>query len=364
MHVDWLALTDFRNYQEVELSFPPEGLTLLTGANGQGKTNLLEAIGYAASLRSFRGAQPAALVRGGCSSAVIRARGARAARELLIEAEINLEGRNRTQLNRQPVRRTADLADGFVTTAFSPDDLQLVKGGPASRRTFLDELLEDWDKRYGATRSDLDRVLRQRNALLRQSGGRSTPEVLSTLDVWDERMIVLGERLARGRDQLLEHLQPLADGAYRALSRDLGAVGAVEVGVRAEWREDPFEGLADALASARKADLARGVTTMGPHRDEVALQLHGLPARTHASQGEQRTLALALKLAGHQLLQATIGVPPILLLDDVFSELDEDRSQLLLENLPGGQAFVTTTERAPWMPSPGLALDVRHGVVR
>ncbi len=353
MRVEHLWLTDVRGYAAAEL-VPAPGLTAVVGPNGSGKTNLIEAVGWLATLTSFRGAPTAAMVRSGCERGVIRARIDQSGREVLVEAELRPAGRDRVQVNRQPLKRARDLLGVLRVTVFSPDDLELVKGGPGGRRRLLDELLVALHPRAAAVQADVERVLRQRTALLRQAGGRATPDVAATLDVWDAKLAERGEELGRQRAELATRLEPLVARAYGELA------GAGTVGLRYEpaWRAT---GLAAALAAARTDDLRRGVCTVGPHRDDVELAVAGMPARTHASQGEQRSLALALRLAGHGLVQDTTGHPPVLLLDDVFSELDEGRSAALLAHLPPGQAILTTAGALPAGTRPDKVVRVRAG---
>lgn len=356
MQLRRLWLTDFRGYRDADVSFDP-GLTAVLGPNGQGKTNLLEAIGYLATLTSFRGAPNDALIRAGAERAIVRAEAVREGRELLLEAEIVANGRNRTQLNRQPLRRARDLLGALRVTVFSPDDLSLVKGSPGDRRTYLDETLVSLHPRYDQMRSDLDRVLRHRGALLKQSGGRLSPEIELTLDVFDAKLVAAGEALAVARRDLVGQLAPLLGDAYDQVAQESAEVHAT---YDPPWMA---EGLAAALAASRKDDLRRGVSTVGPHRDELDLVIAGLPSRTHASQGEQRSLALALRLAAHQVVTEQTETPPVLLLDDVFSELDPERSDALLRSLPEGQTVLSTAGGLPPGAVPGAVLQVRDGSV-
>jgi DNA replication and repair protein RecF len=354
VHLRRLWLTDFRSYREADVAFDP-GMTAVVGPNGQGKTNLLEAIAYLATLSSFRGAPTDALVRAGAERAVVRAEAEREGRELLLEAEIVAGGRNRAQLNKQPLRRARDLLGALRVTVFSPDDLALVKGSPGDRRGYLDETLVAQHPRYDQLRSDLDRVLRQRGALLKQVGGRLDASAELTLDVFDAKLVTAGEALARARLELVEAIGPVLADAYDQVARRAAEVRA---------RYDPpwlAEGLAPALAAARRDDLRRGVTTVGPHRDELELSIGGLPARTHASQGEQRSLALALRLAAHRVVAEASGSSPVLLLDDVFSELDPDRSAALLRSLPPGQTVLSTAAGLPPGAEPGAVISVHEG---
>jgi DNA replication and repair protein RecF len=358
VRVRGLWLGDFRNFAAAELA-PAPGLSALVGANGQGKTNLLEALAYLATLSSFRGAPGEALVRAGAEHAVVRAeidpeQPGRTS-SILVEAELRPSGRDRVLVNRQPLRRASDLAGTVRVSVFSPDDLALVKGGPARRRALVDGLLAATSPRLAAVQADLERVLRQRGTLLRQAGGRLGDDIAVTLDVWDAKLSELGEALGRARAELVDQLQPLVGKIY-----DQVAESAAEVALEylAPWRAG---GLAGALSAARADDVRRGVSTVGPHRDDVGIGVAGLPARTHASQGEQRSLALALRLAGHQVVEEASGSAPVLLLDDVFSELDARRAGALLAHLPRAQALLTTTGPVPAGVTPELVVRVEGG---
>jgi DNA replication and repair protein RecF len=348
MYVSSLWLTDFRCYDEAELTFSP-GVTVISGANAQGKTTLLEAVAWASRGKSFRGVPDAALVRDGRERAILRVEVTDGERRQLLEAELRAQGRNRVQLNRQPVTRTRDLLGLMQVSVFAPDDLQLVKGGPAVRRDYLDELLTMTAPRYEATRADFERVLKQRNALLR--GGMRGPDASSTLDVFDVQLARAGSELVRGRLRLLQRLVPAVERAYAELA---GTATTVDAEYECAWSDVPLTPVDDieailrlALESRRRAEIDRGTTLAGPHRDEWRLRLGGLESRTHASQGEQRTLALALRLGGHQLCAELTGTTPVLLLDDVFSELDERRSAALTAHLTVGQTLITTAGHVP-----------------
>jgi DNA replication and repair protein RecF len=367
-----LWLTDFRNYTAAHLDLAP-GLTALVGANGEGKTNLLEALGWLATLGSFRGAPTEALVRRGAPFAVVRAEAEREGRDLLIEAQLQPTGRNRVLVNRQPLRRARDLLGSLRVTVFTPDDLAVVKDGPGERRRMLDDALVSLHPRHDALRAEVDKVLRQRNALLRQAGGRLDESAAFTLDVWDAKLAEAGGALVAARLDLLARVRPLLAGTYDALARRPASVGAAyeaawlppggpgEADVTAAGLRDA---LAGALAAARREDGRRGVSTVGPHRDELVLSIAGAPARTQASQGEQRTLALALRLAIHHVVTADTGSPPVLLLDDVFSELDPDRSDALLAHLPPGQTLLTTASGLPPAARPDRVLHLVGGEIR
>ena len=357
MIVTRLELVDFRNYREASFEFH-EGITAVVGLNGQGKTNLAEAMAYLASLDSFRGAPADALIRVGADAAVVRATIAHPdGREVLVELELSRLGRNRVQVNRQRLSRTRDLLGVMRVTVFSPDDLALVKGSPQERRRFLDDTLVALALKYDAMRLELDRVVKQRNTLLKQAGGRLDEAAEVTLDVWDAKLAQVGDAFGYARAVLVERLTPMVQEAYEQLA---DRPSSVELRYDPEWRR---VGLGEALQAARRDDVRRGVSTVGPHRDDVELFIGGLPARTHASQGEQRTMALALRLAAHRLVADRVGSTPVLVLDDVLSELDPARSAALLRNLPGGQVVLTTAGALPEAAHPDVVLRIAEGAV-
>jgi DNA replication and repair protein RecF len=345
VYVDQVSLTNFRNYLSAELAPAPDGVTLLQGDNGSGKTNLLEAIAYFSSLRSFRGAPKSALVRNGAQQAVLRATGDRGGRNVLVEAELNLDGKDKFRLNRQPLRRHEDLLGAVLVTIFSPEDIEVVKGSPQSRRDYLDDVLIALHPKHAAACSELERVLKQRNALLRSANGSLRGSMASTLDIWDIKLAGAGEAVVEARESLIATLEEQTDGAYRQLSAASRDAGPGVVGLRYERSWDGP--LHSALAAARTEDVRRGVTTVGPQRDDLYMSVQGLAARIQASQGEQRSLALSLRLGGHALVTERQGSSPVLLLDDVFSELDPGRSAALAECLPSGQALVTAAGPVP-----------------
>ena len=357
MNLRSLHLTNWRCYKSLDVKFG-DGLTAIIGENGGGKTNLLEAVGWLAGLGSFRGAPDDALIRLGADSAILRATvESGEGREQLIEAELPLIGRNRIQVNRQRLQRMGDLAGVVQVTVFSPDDLELVKGGPALRRGWIDSALVSRHPRYGALRSDLERILKQRNALLRSARGRLDAEAGFTLDVWDAKLTAAGTALRSARVDLLEEMSAHLSHGYDVVAHDSAAV-------KADYQSSWVGDLSEVLLTARDLDVRRGVTTVGPHRDEIRLSIGGAPARTHASQGEQRSLALALRLAADAVVRANGVAEPILLLDDVFSELDPLRAAALLDALPTGQGFLTSASGLPSKARPDQVLHVADAELR
>ena len=355
MHVAHLSLADFRSYARVEVPLDP-GVTAFVGPNGQGKTNLVEAVGYLATLGSHRVASDAPLVRMGADRAILRAqvvqRSQGAERQQLVELEINPGRANRARINRSSQVRPRDVLGIVRSVLFAPEDLALVKGDPGERRRFLDELITARAPRLAGVRSDYERVLKQRNTLLktaalaRRHGGKGAD--LSTLDVWDQHLARAGAELLAQRLDLVAALQPLADKAYEQLAPGGGPVALEYRGsvgddrlAAAAGREDLYGRLLEALGEARRQEIERGVTLVGPHRDDLVLKLGEMPAKGYASHGESWSYALALRLASYELLCAD-GGEPVLVLDDVFAELDARRRERLAELVaPGEQVLVT-----------------------
>ncbi|MDT9690856.1 DNA replication/repair protein RecF [Streptomyces sp. P9(2023)] len=365
MHVTHLSLADFRSYARVEVPLDP-GVTAFVGANGQGKTNLVEAVGYLATLGSHRVASDAPLVRMGADRAIIRAAVTQGERSQLVELELNPGRANRARINRSSQVKPRDVLGIVRTVLFAPEDLALVKGDPGERRCFLDELITARAPRMAGVRSDYERVLKQRNTLLksaamaRRHGGRGMD--LSTLDVWDQHLARAGAELLAQRLDLIGVLQPLADKAYEQLAPGGGPI-LLEYRPSApgpgQTREELYEQLIAALAEVRKQEIERGVTLVGPHRDELLLKLGDLPAKGYASHGESWSYALALRLASYDLLRAE-GNEPVLVLDDVFAELDARRRERLAELVaPGEQVLVTA---AVDDDVPGVLAGVRYEV--
>lgn len=332
------------------------GLTVVTGDNGAGKTSLLEAIGYASTQRSLRGSPREALIRNGASSAVVRLEAVTDERATLVEIEIAPPRRDQVLRNKQRISRIQELLETIEVTVFTPDDLALVKSGPQARRDFLDEVVTSAHPRLTRARQSAERVLRQRNVLLRQSGGRANQEVTATLDVWDEQLAAAGTVLCDARDALVAELEPVARQAF---SRLTGSPVGLELTYVRSFAGD----LRAALAEARADDLRRGITTVGPHRDELEISSGGLDARTRLSQGRQRCVTLALRLASHDVVARHARTPPVLLLDDAFSELDDATARALVIELPPGQAILTTAGTLPPGATPDALVRLRDGKI-
>jgi DNA replication and repair protein RecF len=343
LHLTQLSLVDFRSYAGLELAFEP-GVCVLLGPNGRGKTNVVEAVGYLATHASHRVAQDAPLVRIGAQRAVVRAEVRHEDRSALIELEINPGRANRARVNRNPVQRPREALGYLRTVLFAPEDLALVKGDPAHRRQFLDELLVSRAPRFAAVRADYERALKQRNALLRSAAqvrraNRGGAVDMSTLDLWDGHLATAGAQLLAGRLDLVQVLNPLVGKGYGAIAgRDSALLeyrSSFELPVpEASAERAPADvavlrdALLQALSDGRREEIERGMTLIGPHRDELALLIdhgHGaVPAKAYASHGESWSFALSAKLAAFELLRAE-AIEPVLILDDVFAELDVSR---------------------------------------
>ncbi|MGI9092432.1 MAG: DNA replication/repair protein RecF [Mycobacteriales bacterium] len=362
MYVRALSLADFRNYPAAEVALEP-GATVFVGANGQGKTNLLEALFYVATLGSHRVASTAPLIRHGAERAVIRAALGHDGRELLVELEITAGRANRARLNRVPVAKVRDVLGALRAVLFAPEDLAIVRGDPSERRRFIDEVLVARAPRYAGVKADYDRVLRQRNALLRSAGTRRGAD-LSTLDVWDGHLVQYGAELVAGRLALTDALAPYVRAAYdRVSGQDGPARVAYETALELTG-VDPAHALAGALAAARARELERGVTLVGPHRDDLALSIGDLPSRGYASHGESWSMALALRLASYDLLRSD-GVEPVLMLDDVFAELDTARRDRLAELAAAATQTLVTAAVSDDVPAllRGVRFEVAAGKV-
>lgn len=397
MYLRHLSVADFRSYPTAELALEP-GVTTLVGSNGQGKTNLVEAAGYLATLGSHRVATDQPLVRHGADSAVVRGAVVREGRETMVEIEITPGKANRARLNRGAVARPRDVLGSLRMVLFAPEDLALVKGDPEQRRRFLDDLLVARQPRWAGVRSDYDKAVRQRNALLRsaaplwreRSGSRRrrhsspTPDDGSalaaaehTLEVWDQHLAEVGAALIYARLRLLRDLRPHLVEAYQQIS---AADTEVSARYRSSLAEEFSSGLADgevpdqqelhaALISTmqglRKAEQERGVSLVGPHRDDLVLELGDLPAKGYASHGESWSLALALRLAAFALLRHDLGTDPVLVLDDVFAELDSGRRDRLAQRLADAEQVLITAAVAQDIPATlrrkGMLVGVQTG---
>ncbi|MER6664333.1 DNA replication/repair protein RecF [Amycolatopsis japonica] len=358
MYLRHLQVTDFRSWPQADLALEP-GPTVLVGQNGRGKTNLLEAIGYIATLGSHRVATDAPLVRHGCERALIRVAVVNEDRELTVELEITPGKANRARVNRGAVGKPRDVLGILRTVLFSPEDLALVRGDPGERRRFMDELLVLRAPRYAGVRADYEKVLKQRNALLKTAGkrrtGREDPYALSTLDVWDDHLSVAGAALLAARLNLIADLAPYAASAYMGVAPDsrpakiaykssLGEAMPEGYGTPDGPRADQAvlkDVLVEALKRSRNLELERGVSMVGPHRDELDLILGEAPAKGYASHGESWSFALALRLGSYELLRGEAG-EPVLLLDDVFAELDRRRRARLAEVAAGAEQVLVT----------------------
>jgi DNA replication and repair protein RecF len=339
-------------------------VNLLLGANGAGKTNLLEAIAYLATLRSFRSVPESGLIADGAEAAVVRAGVASGERERLVEIELPRSGPRQTQLDKSRLQKTADLLGVLRVIAFLPEDLDLVKRGPAYRRDLLDAVAVQLWAAAHHDQAELDRAIRQRNAFLK-SGVRDD----TTLSVWDARLAQSGGRVMSRRARVIETLSPHLETAYRDIA---GEPEMAAIGYAASWggqvapeatAAEFTDWIQEALERSRRADYERRLTTVGPHRDEPVLLLDGFDTRTHGSQGEQRTMALALKLSAHRAVADMTGEPPVLLLDDVFSELDPERSVALAKTLPADTQTMITSARPEDVPVAGRAWRVAAGRV-
>lgn len=367
MWVRQVRLTDFRSYEQAVIDIEP-GVTVLLGANGQGKTNVVEAIGYASLLASHRVATDGPLVRMGAERAVVGIDAMIDDRSTLIELEINPGRANRARLNRSPVPRPREIVGLVRTVLFAPEDLGLVKGDPGERRRLLDDLLVQRTPRLHGVRAEFDRVLKQRNALLKAwVGGDSSAR--DTLDVWDTQYVASAAELTAARGALLDRLAPLAADAYRGISGgeagDLGIAYVASSGDQLGHDRGDWSALiAGALSARRREELARGLTLVGPHRDDVRLTLGPAPAKGFASHGESWSIALALRIAALELMRLD-GDDPVLILDDVFAELDSVRRSAVVTQVLAATQTIITAAVAADVPT-GLAqrtLQVTRGSV-
>lgn len=380
MFVKRVRLTNFRNYKSVEIELSP-GVNLLHGSNGQGKTNLVEAVNFFASLSSHRVAGTTPLIKQGEQTAIISVELAHEDRELLLEFELNADSPNRARLNKSPTAKPRDILGYLNSVIFAPEDIDIVKRDPTNRRAFIDQLIVQFTPRMLGVYSDYERVLKQRNTLLKSARTTGTKgEALSTLSAWDESLVKLGSEIIAARVAIAEKLSPKLIANYQAIAKSnnepkmyikssiLGAAIAEPEEIddnqylETADRDQITKLFAEKLASVRPKELERGITLVGPHRDDLVLVLGSLPAKGYASHGESWSYALALRLASLEILRAESRLgDPILILDDVFAELDADRRFKLAELVQGNEQVIITA--AVIEDVPGTLIAKRLSVV-
>ena len=387
MQIKHLTLASFRNHKSTEVVFGP-GVNLFAGDNGQGKTNLVEAVHYLATLSSHRTAGYLPLIQWDAESAVIRAKVEHAGREVLLDVELSKTTKNRVAINKSPSNRARDILGFVQTVTFAPEDLDIVKKDPTNRRKFLDDLLVQLTPRYAGVFSDYERVLKQRNALLKSARANSVGgSALSTLDAWDAQLISLGVQIVAARGALMNRLAPLVTAAYQEiavarnvpelriksslLAKGIPSFGDDEDTEELEYLEnfDPeylTELFGARVKELRPKELERGLTLSGPQRDDLVLLLNGMPAKTYASHGEGWSYALSLRLASRELLRSEGNFgDPILILDDVFAELDAKRRERLADLVADNEQVLITAAVAEDVPERLKAkmFHVNQGVV-
>ncbi|MEE4025454.1 DNA replication/repair protein RecF [Gordonia sp. PKS22-38] len=374
MFVRELALRDFRSWREIDLTLRP-GPTIFVGRNGFGKTNLLEAVNYLATLRSHRVGTDGPLVHSGTSSASVTGTVENVGRELTVQVQINAEGANKATVNGSPARRARDILGILRAVMFAPEDLLLVRGDPSDRRRFIDELVAQRGPRWAAARSDYDRVLRQRSALLKTAGaalrrgGSEADSVISTLDVWDGQLADLGGQVTAARIEVLNDLRPHVTESYasiaphsRPATMRYRAAAGPEIAVEAFDASDITEILLGRLAELRSKEIDRGVSLVGPHRDDIDIVLGDEIAKGFASHGESWSLALALRLGSVELVRAE-GIEPVIMLDDVFAELDAQRRAQLVAFTESAEQLLVTAAVPDDIPDTIGGARVSVGVV-
>ncbi len=372
MYLRHLSVTDFRSWPNAELPLRP-GAVVLLGRNGAGKTNLVEAAGYLATLGSHRVASDVPLIRRGAEQAVVRAAAVSDGRELLVEVELNSGKANRARINRAPQRRARDILGIVRTVLFAPEDLAIVRGDPTDRRRFLDELIVMRSPRMAGIRADYDKILRQRSTLLKSAGSaRRSGASLATLDVWDEHLAETGAELLAARLGIVDELRPYVASVYADLAPESAAA---DLTYRWSIKQgaDPAERDPAVLAAAlraemgrlRESELDRGVCLVGPHRDDLELLLGGGPAKGYASHGESWSFALSLRLSSWELLRAD-GLEPVLILDDVFAELDPARRSRLAGYAAQAEQVLITAAAPGDVPDElvGMTVVVADGEIR
>jgi DNA replication and repair protein RecF len=370
MYVSGLSLLRFRSYDYANIKFVP-GINVIIGTNGQGKTNLIEALNYCASFSSHRVASDQPLVKQGETNAAVQVVVEQEARTITLDVEITPGKANKAKQNGSPLPRARELLGILLTVTFAPEDLMLVKGDPSERRKFMDDSITQLIPSFAGVRADFEKSLKQRNALLKSAYGKRTEEVLHTLDVWDVQLARTGAAVMYHRLKLVENMQALVSNAYTKVSDDRGPL-AISYVSNLEIPEGELSialiesAMLEALATKRNSELDRGVTLVGPHRDELQLMLRDLPVRGYASHGESWSCSLALKLSLFELLKrSSRGGDPVLILDDVFAELDEIRRRKLVDLVKDNEQTIVTAAVAADVPSEldGALFNVVDGMV-
>ena len=370
MHVSELSVHDFRSYDEATVRFVP-GINVLIGSNGQGKTNLVEALSYLATFSSHRVASDVPLVKKDRERAAVKVVINDDGREITLDVEIHPGKTNKARINGSPVTKAREVLGALLTVVFAPEDLNLVKGDPSERRRFMDDTLTLLTPSYAGVRADFEKALRQRNALLKTAYGKNNADIMRTLDVWDAQLARAGALVTTQRINLITQLAPHVSQAYLMVSDDRGPFEisyetALELTDTHPSPELVEAALLDGMARRRKDEIDRGITLVGPHRDELQLQLRDLPVRGYASHGESWSTALALKLGVFELLRlVSRHGDPVLVLDDVFAELDEVRRTKLVQQVKGCEQTIVTAAVAADVPADlsGALFDVFDGTV-
>ena len=384
MFVKHLTLSHFRNHKNTEIAFEP-GVNLLVGPNGQGKTNVVEAIEYVSTLSSHRVAGYQPLINKDSSQAIIRLKVSHETRDVLVDLELNRDNPNQLRINQSPIPKMRDVLGTVYSVVFAPEDIDIVKRDPSNRRSFIDQLLIQFAPRMSGVISDYERVLKQRNTLLktaRQTGAKGS--ALSTLDAWDESLIKFGSEIIQSRLNLIDRLKPLLTEAYQAIAISnnepsiLMKSSLLGQAVVDDYEEAELEHLTldelqkvpeiyrEKLVAVRGKELERGITLIGPHRDDLVLMLGDLPAKGYASHGESWSYALALRLASAKLLAAESKTgDPVVILDDVFAELDAGRRERLASLVADNEQVIITAAVAEDVPASlkATVFNVRESVV-
>ncbi len=370
MHVSGLSLLRFRSYDYVNIKLVP-GINVFVGTNGQGKTNLIEALNYCASFSSHRVASDQPLVKHGETNAAVQVVVEQESRSISLDVEITPGKANKAKQNGSPLTKARELLGILLTVTFAPEDLMLVKGDPSERRKFMDDSITQLIPSFAGVRADFEKCLRQRNALLKSAYGKTNDDVMHTLDVWDLQLAKTGAQVMYHRLKLVENMQSLVSESYEKVSDDRGPliisyVSNLEVPEGELTIASLETALLEALSAKRNSELDRGVTLVGPHRDELQLMLRDLPVRGYASHGESWSCALALKLSLYELLKrSSRGGDPVLILDDVFAELDEIRRRKLVDLVKDNEQTIVTAAVEQDVPAElnGAVFKVVEGTV-